>query len=75
MRGHLAGSIEDRGDRRVRQLPRQYANEIEDIGFDRPAGLPDLVLFDRQLGMVATLPMNDERQRISRDIDDNLFDK
>ncbi len=30
--GQFAGTIQNGGDRVVRQLPRQHANEINDIG-------------------------------------------
>ncbi len=62
----FAGAIRDGGNRHVRELPRQHAHEIDDLSLDRPTGLPDLVLPDRHLGVVATLPMNDERQSVAR---------
>jgi hypothetical protein len=71
----FAGAIQDPGDRHVRELPRQHAHEIDDVGLDRPTGLPGLVLPDRHLGVVATLPMNDERQSVVEDIDNDFFDQ
>jgi len=72
---HFTGAIQNSRDRIVWQLPRQHTNEVNDIGLDCPAGLSDLVLLDRQLGMIAALPMDDEGQRITDDVDDNLVDK
>jgi hypothetical protein len=55
-------------------LPREYANQIDDTGGRRPSSLANSVLLDRHLCVIAALPMNDERQGISDDIDDNFFD-
>jgi hypothetical protein len=71
----LSGAVQDRGDCVVRQLPREYANQIEDTGVSRPSGLADFVLLDLHLGVVAALPMDDKRQGITDDIDDNFFDQ
>ena len=71
----LAGAIQDGGDCHVRQLSRQYPHEIDNIGLDRPTGLSDLVLLDRHLGVVATLPMNDKCQAVVDNIDDDFFDE
>jgi hypothetical protein len=75
MRRQLSGAVQNGGDCVVRQLPRQYANKIDDIGCDRPSSMASLVLLDLHLSMITPLPMNDEHQAIIDDIDDNFFDK
>lgn len=71
----LAGSIQDRCDRQIGQLPRQVANEIDNISLNCPAGLADLVFLHRHPGVIATLPMNDERQCVVNGIDNDFFDQ
>jgi hypothetical protein len=57
----LSRAVQDRGDCVVRQLPREYANQIDDIGVGRPSSLADFVLLDRHLCVITALPMNDKR--------------
>ena len=71
----LSGAVQDRRDCVVRQLPREYANQIDDTGVGRPSSLADFVLLDRHLRVIAALPMDDKRQGITDDIDDNFFDE
>jgi hypothetical protein len=71
----LSGPVQDCGDCVVRQLPREYTNQIDDIGLGRPSSLADFVLLDRHLCVIAALPMDDKRQGITDDIDDNFFDE
>jgi len=73
--GQLARTIEDGGNGQIRELPRQHTHEVEDVGLNRPTGLPDLVLPDRHFGVIAALPMDDQRQAIADDIDDDLLDE
>ena len=72
---HFAGAIQDRGDGQIGQLPRQHTDEIDDIGLGCPAGLSNFVLLHRQLRVVTTLPMNDERQCAANDIDDDFLNQ
>ena len=73
--GRLAGAIEDGGDRQIRHLAGQYADEIEGVGRHGPAGPADLVLFDAQSGVIAALPVDDEGQCVVHDVDDDLLDQ
>jgi hypothetical protein len=75
MRGQFSRAVQYGGDCVVRQLPRQYANKIDDIGCDSPSGMAGFVLLDLHLSMVAALPMNDEHQAIIDDSDDNFLDE
>jgi hypothetical protein len=71
----LAGAIQDSGYCHIWQLSRQDPHQIDDIGLDHPAGLSDLVLLHRHLGVVTTLPMNDECQLVIGYINNNFFDE
>jgi hypothetical protein len=71
----LAGAIQNGGDCHIWQLSRQYPHEIDDIGLDHPTGLSDLVLLHGHLGVVTTLPMNDECQLVIGYINDDFFDE
>ena len=75
MRRRLSGAVQNGGDCVVRQLPREDTNQIDDTGVGRPSGLADFVLLDPHLCVVAALPMDDKRQGLTDDIDDNLFDE
>ena len=56
----FARAVEDGGNRQIRHLTGQNPNEIEDIAFDRPAGLSDLVLLHDKTCVIVALPMDDE---------------
>jgi len=71
----LSRTIQNGGYRVIRQLSRKHSNQVDDAGFDSPSGVTDLVLLDPHLSVVAALPMDDQRQSIIDDIDDNLFDQ
>ena len=71
----LSGAVQDGRDYIVRQLPREYMNQIDDTGVGRPSSLADFVLLDLHLCVIAALPMDDKRQGIIDDIDDNFFDE
>jgi hypothetical protein len=75
MRRRLSRAVQDGGDRTVWQLPRQHTDQIDDTGFDRPAGMANFVLPDLHLSVIAALPMDDKRQGIISDIDNDLFDE
>jgi len=70
MRRRFSGAVQDGSDCIVRQLPREYANQIDDAGLGRPSGLADFVLLDLHLCVIAALPMDDKRQGLIDDIDD-----
>ena len=53
----------------------KYANQIHNIGLDRPPCVANLVLFDLHLSVITTLPMYDKNQRIIDDINNDFFDK
>ena len=72
--GRLAPSVEHCGDRLVRHLARQGAHKLDDITVGAPARPPSAVLLHRQTRMIATLPVNDQLQRVADDIDDDLRD-
>ena len=75
MRRRLSGAVQDGGDYVVRQLPREYANQVDDAGVGRPSSLADFVLLDLHLCVIAALPMDDKRQGLTDDIDDDFFDE
>jgi hypothetical protein len=75
MRRELPRTIQNGGYRVIRQLSCKHSNQVDDTGFDGPSGVTDLVLLDPHLRVVAALPMDDQRQSIIDDIDDNLFDE
>jgi hypothetical protein len=68
MHRRLPGAVQDGGDYVVRQLPREYANQVDDAGVGRPSSLADFVLLDLHLCVIAALPMDDKRQGIIDDI-------
>ena len=75
MRRRLSRAVQDGRDYVVRQLSRQYMNQIDDTDVGRPSSLADFVLLDLHLCVIAALPMDDKRQGITDHIDDNFFDK
>lgn len=75
MRRRLSRTIQDGGDCVIWQLPRPYANQIDNTGVDRPSGMADFVLLDFHISVIAALPMDDKRQGITDDIDDNFLDE
>jgi hypothetical protein len=75
MHRRLPGAVQDGGDYVVRQLPREYANQVDDAGVGRPSSLADFVLLDLHLCVIAALPMDDKGQGLTDDIDDDFFDE
>ncbi len=53
-------------------MARQGAHEINDIVFSAPIRPAMAVLLHRQTRVIATLPVNDQLQRLTDDIDDDL---
>jgi hypothetical protein len=56
-------------------LPRQNTYKLNNIGLDRPKGLPDFVLRDRHLRVVATLSLNDKCRTVVDNINYDFFDE
>ena len=75
MRRRFSGAVQDDGDCVVRQLPREYANQIDDAGVGRPSSLADFVLLELHLCLTAALPLDRQRQEVIDNIDDDLFDE
>src|SRR5215469_2474490 len=75
MRRRLSRAVQDGRDYVVRQLSRQYMNQIDDTGVGRPSSLADFVLLDLHLCVIAALPMDDKRQGLTDDIDNDFFDE
>jgi hypothetical protein len=70
--GALAGPVQDHRDAAVRLLAGQRPNQIPRLGLGAPAVLAASVLCNRQTGMVAALPVDDEMDRVAYQLDDNL---
>lgn len=62
--GGFTGSVEQRGNRLVRHLTRQGANQIHDVIIGGPACLARAVSLHRQMRVVPALPMDDESSSI-----------
>jgi hypothetical protein len=75
MRRCFARAVQDGSDCVVPQLPREHADQINDTGIGRPSSLADSVLLDLHLCVIAVLPMDDKRQGLTDDIDDDFFDE
>lgn len=74
MPGRLTGSVEYRGDRFVRHLASQGANQVDHFRVGSPPRLAGAVPLHHQTGMVTALPVDDQLQVIADDIDDDLGD-